>query len=307
MISIIIPTCNRKDVLKNCLDVLEKQTYRDYEIIVVDDGSTDGTEKLVRSRREIRYFKQNNKGPGAARNLGLRHAKGEIIAFTDDDCIPHKDWLKNALPHFKNPEIIAVEGVTLKNDFLTPCSIPIINYYGKKYSTCNIFYRKKMLEELHGFDEGFKFAGEDTNLARRALKKGIIKFVPSVKVIHPVKHYTPWGFVKKHLSFKKTYWQVLGAKQSKKLFSWETLIFYPFYASLILLLLRPNPYTAILLGYAYLTTFLVHDLYLTKARVMDIFRHKKTLIKLASLWWIIIIHDTFYRLWGIFRFRRIML
>jgi len=308
MISIIIPTYNRKKSLQKTLKVLQNQSYKDFEIIVVDDGSSDSTENFIKTNYpQIKFLKQNNQGPGTARNTGIKKAQGEIIAFTDDDCVPNKNWLKNALPYFKDPKIIAVEGATLKNDFITPTSIPIINYFGQKYSTCNMFYRKKTLEELNGFDERFKFAGEDTNLARRALKKGKIKFVPSVKVIHPVKHYSTRGFIKKHLSFKKTYWQVLGAKESKKFFSWETLIFYPFYASVIFLALKLNLYTAILLGYVYLTTFLIHNLYLTKGRVMDIFRHKKTLTKLVFLWWIIIVHDTFYRLWGIIRFRRFIL
>jgi len=307
MISIIIPTYNRRNDLKKCLDTIKNQSYKNHEIIIVDDGSTDGTEDLIKNYPKIKYFKQNNKGPGAARNLGIKYAKGDIVAFTDDDCIPYKDWLENALPYFKKQEIVAVEGMTIKNGLITPTSIPIINYYGEKYSTCNMFYRKRILEELGGFDERFRFAGEDTNLARRALKKGIIKFVPSVKVIHPVKYFTSLGFIKKHLSFKKTYWQVLGANESKKIFSWEMLIFYPFYTSLLLLIIKPNLYTTILLVYVYLTTFLIHDLYLTKGRIMDIFRHKKALIQLAFLWWIIIFYDTLYRIFGMIKFGRIML
>ena len=293
--------------LKRCLDTLLKQSYNDYEIIVVDDGSSDGTKELVKQYKKIKYFKQNNKGPGYARNKGIKYARGNIIAFTDDDCIPDKNWLKNAVPHFKDPNTIGVEGMTIKKGLITPTSIPTINYYGKQYSTCNIFYRTSVLKGVSGFNEAFKFSGEDDNLAQRALKIGIINFDPSVKIIHPVKYYSVLGFLKKHIDLKITYWQVLGSKESKKLYSWESVILYPFYAGLLFAILSPNVYSLILLGYIYLTTVLFHDLYLTKGRVLDIFRYKKTLIKLTLVWWIIIITDALFRIWGMIRFRRLML
>ena len=307
MITIIIPTYNRKVLLKKCINSLINQSYKDFEIIVVDDGSTDGTKDLIKNYEQIRYLRQENKGPGNARNLGIKNAGGSIIAFTDDDCIPDKDWLKNALHYFDDPAVIGVEGKTLKKGKLTPTSIPIINEYGGKYSTCNMFYRLSLLKEIGGFDKRFRFSGEDSNLARRALKKGKIVFAKDVKVVHPVKYYDIKGFIKKHKSLKKTYWQVLGSKESKKYFSWESLVHYPFYISLIILLFFPNIFTLILFLYAYITDILIYDLYLTKARIIDVMRYKKTLIKLVFVWWIIIFLDCFFRIWGILRFKRVIL
>src|SRR3989338_1972884 len=97
-ITIIIPTYNRKNMLKKCLHILLTQNYfnEKYEVIVVDDGSRDGTKEVVRAfnNPQLRYYWQENKGPGAAINAGARIAKGDILAFTEDDCIVSKDWLK---------------------------------------------------------------------------------------------------------------------------------------------------------------------------------------------------------------------
>ena len=308
-VSVIVPTYNQKERLKTCLDALIKQKYNNYEIIVVDDGSIDNTEQLVKKYKNIRYIKKPNGGSASARNKGIAIAKGEIIAFTDDDCIPSDDWLKKALPFFKNPVVMGVEGMTLSNDIeITPTSISTINLHGKKYSTCNIFYRLDILKSIGGFNEMFKSAwGEDADLANRILKIGTIEFVPSVRVYHPIKKYTIKDFFKKSLSLKRTYWQVLSVKYSKQIVSFETLIFYPFYFGLFLFLLKLNTLSLFFLIYIYLTTFLFHNLFLTKGRAVDIFRHKKTIILLSFLWWIIIFTDTIFRIMGIIRFRRILL
>jgi len=88
-ISIIIPTYNEEDEIVECLESLGKQTYGDFEIIVVDDGSVDKTlsvlSKLKVKIEELKVFQQSHKGPGAARNLGAKHAKGEILVFIDAD------------------------------------------------------------------------------------------------------------------------------------------------------------------------------------------------------------------------------
>jgi len=100
-VSVVIPTYNRVEDLKKCLDSLREQSLKkgEFEIIIVDDGSTDGTAEFGRSLFEknsehIHYCYQKNKGPASARNLGVRHAKGEIIAFLDDDCRAKKVWLE---------------------------------------------------------------------------------------------------------------------------------------------------------------------------------------------------------------------
>jgi glycosyltransferase involved in cell wall biosynthesis len=97
-ISVIIPTYNEGGVLEECLESLGAQTYPDFEIIVVDDGSTDKTSGVLRNLQltisNFQFFRQNHLGAGAARNLGARHAKGEILIFVDADMTFDKDFLK---------------------------------------------------------------------------------------------------------------------------------------------------------------------------------------------------------------------
>src|SRR5579883_3479281 len=97
VLSVVIPTFNRADILKECLQALQHQNLpqEDYEIIVVDDGSTDETRKLLESSKlkNLRFFHQKNQGQGVARNLGIQHAKGNIIVMIGDDIIVREDFL----------------------------------------------------------------------------------------------------------------------------------------------------------------------------------------------------------------------
>lgn len=97
-ISVIIPTYNEEGQIRQCLESLSKQSLGDFEVIVVDDGSTDRTEDIFKSLQtdyELKFLKQNHKGPGAARNLGAKEAKGEVLVFVDADMTFDKNFLKN--------------------------------------------------------------------------------------------------------------------------------------------------------------------------------------------------------------------
>ncbi len=98
-ISIIIPTYNEQKDLVNCLESLENQSEKDFEVIVVDDGSTDDTKSIVSNiqypKSNFQFLTQNHKGAGAARNLGAINAKGEILVFVDADMTFDVDFIKN--------------------------------------------------------------------------------------------------------------------------------------------------------------------------------------------------------------------
>ena len=109
LISVIIPTFNSAQRLRKCLYALTKQTISQYEIIVCDDGSRDNTKEVVKKFKKVRYIQIPHSGsPGKVRNEGAKKAKGKILAFTDDDCYPSKDWLKNAVKYFKDKEVAPV-------------------------------------------------------------------------------------------------------------------------------------------------------------------------------------------------------
>lgn len=94
LVSVIIPTYNRASWLPGAIESVLKQSFADFELLIIDDGSTDNTHEIIdRSGDRIRYFHQSNRGPSAARNLGIKNARGKYITFLDSD----DRWLKNKL------------------------------------------------------------------------------------------------------------------------------------------------------------------------------------------------------------------
>lgn len=196
-LSVIIPTYNRSAMLLQCLDALENQTLaRDrYEILVIDDHSPDDTPERMAQRPSIRFFRQaKNGGPSAARNVGIREAKGDWLLFLDDDIlVAHNTLELHLAAHREQPgETVAVLGVTrvapgtpvtpLMNYLLTSGKSPLLDsskiadpnnvpfgYFQTNTSVARTFLLK------HGlFDEELRFAyGEDTELAYRLQQVGL--------------------------------------------------------------------------------------------------------------------------------------
>lgn len=188
-ISVIIPTFNRCHLLNSCLQAFELQTYPHsrFEVIVVDDGSMDGTLTFLKqyertARYKFRYLHQENRGPASARNLGVRNASGELVAFTDDDCDVEPEWLRNLVNSMEDENIAGVGGTVrpstkgIVSDFIhymrwfEPAVINGIVVY---LITANACFRKKVLNEVNGFDERItKPGGEDPELCLKMLEKG---------------------------------------------------------------------------------------------------------------------------------------
>src|ERR1041385_8126335 len=102
-VSVIIPVWNDPERLTKCLDALRKQTYpaHSYEIIVVDNGSAVPVDRVVASYGHARVVHEQRVGSYAARNSGLKVARGQVIAFTDADCLPAPDWIEKGVAHLK--------------------------------------------------------------------------------------------------------------------------------------------------------------------------------------------------------------
>jgi len=213
-VSIIIPTFNRQKSLIRMLESLFTQTIpqENFEIIIVNDGSTDDTEKiildLIKSHPNINYIKQSNKGIASARNKGIINSNGDIIGFTDDDCIVDPSWIENAVESLKNPAFCGVQGKTLPESKIDQKKL-IFHYVhavkntgkekSKSYQTCNIFHRKKVLNEISGFDEKLRY-GSDDDLAFRLIRKGYkIHFDENVLVYHEVRYQNLLSYISKKL------------------------------------------------------------------------------------------------------------
>jgi glycosyltransferase involved in cell wall biosynthesis len=206
-VSVIIPTRNRAADLKACLQALATQDFprEMYEVIVCDDGSEEDISEVIEEFRrdsfDVRYFRQEHRGPAAARNLGIRHSRGSIIAMTDSDTLPDRMWLvKLCQALMTYPDAAGVEGqVYAANEGeFDPLSEGPTNRTGGVYLTCNCAYRRDVLLRIGGFDETFPYpAYEDTELAAIAQRIGRIVWEPEAVVIHPLRLLTLRAVLKK--------------------------------------------------------------------------------------------------------------
>jgi glycosyltransferase involved in cell wall biosynthesis len=191
LVSIVIPTRNRAVLLGRLLDSFRSLCYPSWEAIVVDDGSVDRTPSVVQRYRldgmPVRYYFQPWSNVGAARNRGIAEARGELLAFIDDDCEATPTWL-DSLAHAieNNPHALGVQGRTVTNrEAATPFTRQIEQLSGgQPYRTCNIAYRREVLMDLGGFDP-LLIRGEDIALSMRVLERGPIVFAPDAVVSHP--------------------------------------------------------------------------------------------------------------------------
>ena len=206
-VSIIVPTRDRLAELERCLIALAEQEFpsASYEVIVCDDGSTADVPGLLQRIKQHggnwSYLRQNPKGPSAARNLGIRRARGAIVAMTDSDTIPSRDWLAKLTQALtENPAAVGTEGRVYAGnagEFGLLGEGPT-NQDGSVYLTCNCAYRRAVLLRAGGFDETFPYpAYEDTELAARAQQFGPIIWQPEAVVIHPERPLTLRGVLKK--------------------------------------------------------------------------------------------------------------
>lgn len=187
-ISVIVPTRNRANMVRSALDALDSQTYPDFEVIVVDDASDDQTPAILAAwagegRTALRLDVSG--GSYGARNLGWQRARGEIVAFTDDDCLPEPGWLQSLERALRDPEVVGAQGVTLaRPGKITPFTHQIEQRRpGPPYRTCNIAYRRSLLERLGGFEPMRWYA--DNIFGLRARQHGAIAFAPDALVLHP--------------------------------------------------------------------------------------------------------------------------
>jgi GT2 family glycosyltransferase len=215
--SVIIPTCDRNDLLRKCLTLLDPlfQTTREkYEVIVTDDGKLNQARALISEEFSwVKWIEGPKKGPAANRNNGAKNAKGTWLIFIDDDCLPDKNVLLEYDREARsNPEITVMEGYIDADrpkerlDEESP-----INKKGNVLWSCNFAIKKEEFVLIKGFDENYPYAAmEDVDLHTRLNNAGItIKFVLTARVIHPWRKITPFRNFKKriksHIYFAKKY------------------------------------------------------------------------------------------------------
>ncbi len=223
LFSVIVPTFNRADEINELLESLLTQTidFSEFEIIVVDDGSDDNTEDIIKgfinkSGLKINFLKQNHKGPGEARNLGMENAKGKYLLFIDSDCIADKSWLsayKKALESsepagFGGPDAVLPDFSPVQKaidysmtSFITTGGIrghsgkKISKYYPRSF---NMGVRNDIYKKIGGMNK--LRHGQDIEFSHRIIKTG----EPVIKVADAVVYH------KRRISVKKFFKQVFN-------------------------------------------------------------------------------------------------
>ncbi|MBV9860021.1 MAG: glycosyltransferase [Alphaproteobacteria bacterium] len=196
-VSVVVCAYNAERTMDRCLASLERLHYPDYEVIVVNDGSSDTTLDIAERYPSCRIISQPNKGLSVARNVGAEAATGEIVAYTDSDCVADPDWLTylvakmevNGLsacggPNFPPPEDSLVPAAVAVSPG-GPTHVLISDEVAEHIAGCNMAFRRQVLLELGGFDPIYRAAGDDVDICWRFQDAGYaIGFSPAAIVWH---------------------------------------------------------------------------------------------------------------------------
>jgi GT2 family glycosyltransferase len=195
-ISVVVCTYNGARTLRECLEGIQRLDYPNHEVVVVIDGSTDGSDDIVRSF-PVRVIRTENHGLSHARNLGMRMATGEIIAYIDDDAYPDSLWLRRMAQSFLRTDHAGIGGPNLpppgdgwlaqcvSNAPGNPLHVLLSDEHAEHIPGCNMAFRKRCLEEVGGFDVQYRRAGDDVDLCWRMLDRGwTLGFDPAAVVWH---------------------------------------------------------------------------------------------------------------------------
>src|SRR5271170_6748123 len=196
-VSVVVCAYNAERTMEACLASLETLDYPDYEVIVVNDGSKDRTLEIAERFPYCRIISQPNKGLSVARNVGAEAATGEIVAYTDSDCVADADWLTYLVarmetgnlaacggPNFPPPETNLVPAAVAVSPG-GPTHVLISDEVAEHIAGCNMAFRRDILMGLGGFDPIYRAAGDDVDICWRFQDAGhVIGFSPAAIVWH---------------------------------------------------------------------------------------------------------------------------
>ncbi|WP_234735579.1 glycosyltransferase [Tellurirhabdus bombi] len=227
LVSIVLPTDKRPELLNRCLEALMRQSlpYHTFEVIVVDDADDSATRQVVEAAAQrskttpIVYLAQpQRRGPVAARNRGWREAKGSIIGFTNDDCIPGDDWIRNAVDAFIDGAEVVSGHLCLQCSEKTMQFQRISSYMeNAELVTANCFCLKTALEKVDGLEESFDTAWQaDNDLQFKFIKSEIpITKRKDVVTDYPIRPGSWWECLKEE---RNNCYDALLYKRHPKLF-----------------------------------------------------------------------------------------
>ena len=256
MVSVIVPAYNAEKTIRQCLKALAEQSYPAdlYEVIVVDDGSTDNTPSIVQEHA-VRYIHQENQGPAAARNNGAQQAKGEIILFTDSDCAADVNWLRKMVSSFDEPQVMAVKGAYRTLQKAITARFAQLEFEErfemlKKVDSVDMVdtyaggFRRDVFMDMGGFDTSFPVANnEDTELSYRMSAQGYKMVFNPKAIVYHLNH--PDSIARyARLKFWRGFWRMVvykrfPGKMVKDTYTPQTLKLQVLFLYLSLFLLLP--------------------------------------------------------------------
>jgi O-antigen biosynthesis protein len=183
LISVVVCSYNGARTIGECLDGISRLTYPNYEVIVVDDGSHDETAAIAR-RFDVNVISIPNGGLSNARNIGWQTARGEIVAYIDDDATPDPEWLTYLALGYRSgdfggmggPNIQPLEDHPVAHCVASapggPIHVLLSDRVAEHIPGCNMSFRRHVLEEIGGFDTQFRIAGDDVDICWRVQERG---------------------------------------------------------------------------------------------------------------------------------------
>ena len=196
-VSVVVCTYNGAATLEACLQSLMELDYPDYEVILVNDGSTDDSAEIAGRFPAVRTHHQENRGLSVARNVGAEMATGEIVAYTDDDCEADVHWLLYLMRAMRVQEVAGIGGPNITPDddgWVAKCvaaspgnpsHVLLDDHHAEHVPGCNMAFRRDTLLGLGGFDPQFRVAGDDIDVCWRLIDAGLsIGYAPGAMVWH---------------------------------------------------------------------------------------------------------------------------
>jgi O-antigen biosynthesis protein len=195
-ISVVVCTYNGGRTLRDCLTALEKLDYPNYEVVVVNDGSSDNSAQIA-AEFPFRLITTPNRGLSAARNTGWQKSSGDIVAYIDDDAYPDAHWLRYLAMTFESSSHAAIGGPNVGppgDGFIAECvlnapggpvHVMLDDSHAEHVPGCNMAFRREALGGIGGFDDQFRVAGDDVDVCWRIQERGwTIGFSPAALVWH---------------------------------------------------------------------------------------------------------------------------
>ena len=217
-ISVVVPAHNEQKYIGDCLESLKKYAANElFEIIVVDNASTDKTAEIVKSFEGVKLVAEPQKGLTKARQAGLNAASGDLVAYLDADSRISENWLKIVKREFEtDSKLICLSGPYLYYDlprhqqklinfYLMVFAFPVYYMIGYLILGGNFVTKREALNQIGGFDIGISFYGEDTNIARRLSKLGRVKFMKEFFVFSSGRRLAGEGFLRSTVVYALNY------------------------------------------------------------------------------------------------------